>query len=318
LPFATVAIALLYWEKISAVKGGIDYVGSLSYSGAILITILTVTWIGEDLGILRSPVVWLLFVTAVLLGTFFVRHESRTANPIIAPDLLRHRPVLAANAYNLIFGMGNFGVLAYFPTYFQDRYGYSAGVSGALLTPRAVAQILLSIVASVYIIKFGYRIPMIAKCLLQALTLFLLSLGLHTLRLGPVTLGTLAWLSFLMVVTGTGLGIGQPASNNAALDILPGKIAAATGIRNTFRLTGGLIGTSMVSMVLAIYGKAHEANGFESVFNVLALLNLINIPIIFFIPDTARLRRHRALQEAVAVPPPGEPVEAAEAVAAEV
>jgi MFS family permease len=140
-------------------------------------------------------------------------------------------------------------------------------------------------------------VPMIAKCLLQAATLALLSLGLQTAQIGPVVLGSVAWLSLLMVMTGTGLGIGQPASNNAALDILPGKIASAAGVRNMFRLTGGLIGTSMVSITLALYGRAHEVTGFETAFNMLAVFNLICIPIVFFIPDSARIR-HRQMQEA--------------------
>ena len=127
----------------------------------------------------------------------------------------------------------------------------------------------------------------------------LLSLGLHSLRLGPIFLGEIAWLSVLMTITGTGLGIGQPAANNAALDIIPGKIASATSIRNTFRLTGGLIGTSMVSLALAIYGPAHEVSGFTAVFNALAVVNLLCIPIIFFIPDSARMRRLAGLDGAM-------------------
>lgn len=130
--------------------------------------------------------------------------------------------------------------------------------------------------------------------------LTLLALGLSRVQIGPIILGEIAWISFIMVLTGTALGIGQPAANNAALDVLPGKIASATGVRNMFRLTGGLIGTSMVALILAIYGPAHEVLGFAVVFNILAVINLCNIPIVFFIPDSARLRRQQAQQEQAA------------------
>jgi EmrB/QacA subfamily drug resistance transporter len=298
---AIVATLFVYKEKSAFGSTAVDWAGSVSYASAILLLLLAATWIGEDIGHLRSPIIWLMAGLAITAGVYFFRHEAKFPNPIIAPDLLRLRPLVAANLYNLIFGMGNFGVLAFFPTFFQERYGFSPTLAGFLLTPRAVMMVVVSIIASVYVIKFGYRIPMIAKCLLQAATLALLSLGLTVVHIGPLVLGEVAWLSLLMVMTGTGLGIGQPASNNAALDILPGKIASAAGVRNMFRLTGGLIGTSMVSVTLALYGRAHEVAGLEAVFNMLAVFNLICIPIVFFIPDSARIRRRRS-QEIAATP----------------
>jgi len=295
---AVIATLALYKEKAEFRSPVVDWIGSVSYASAILLLLLFATWIGEDPSNLRSPLLWVMPVLAVAAGVYFFRHEARFPNPIIAPDLIRLRPLVAANLYNLVFGMGNFGVLAFFPTYFEEKYGFSPALAGFLLTPRAVMMVVVSIVASVYIIKFGYRVPMVAKCLLQAATLSLLSLGLSTAHIGPFVLGEVAWLSLLMVMTGTGLGIGQPASNNAALDILPGKIASAAGVRNMFRLTGGLIGTSMVSVTLALYGQAHEVTGLETVFNILAVLNLVCIPIVFFIPDSARMRWQQARQEA--------------------
>jgi EmrB/QacA subfamily drug resistance transporter len=300
---AILATLLLYRERSAFGSTRVDWKGSVSYASAILLLLLWATWVGENTRNLRSPIVWLMPILAVAAGVYFFRHEARFSNPIIAPDLLRHRPLVAANLYNLVFGMGNFGVLAFFPTYFEEKYGFSPTFAGLLLTPRAIAMVGFSIVASIYIIRFGYRIPMIAKCLLQAATLTLLSLGLHTVHIGPLVLGELAWLSVLMVMTGTGLGIGQPASNNAALDILPGKLASAAGVRNMFRLTGGLIGTSMVSITLALYGRAHEVTGLAMVFNLLAVFNLICIPIVFFIPDTARIRYKASRDEAAQEPP---------------
>jgi hypothetical protein len=52
----------------------------------------------------------------------------------------------------------------------------------------------------------------------------------------------------------------------------------------------------MVSVTLAFYGRAHEVAGFETVFNLLAVFNLICIPIVFFIPDSARIRRRQSLE----------------------
>ena len=149
---------VLYKERFQGKRTALDVYGSLSYSAAILLVLLWTTWIGEDVSRLRSPFVWGVFFVAILCGIFFVRHEARVKNPMIAPDLLRHRPILAANLYNFIFGMGNFGVMAFYPTYFEEYYHYSAELSGFLLTPRAVATIALSIVGSVYISLVRYTL----------------------------------------------------------------------------------------------------------------------------------------------------------------
>ena len=304
--FVIIAMRALYRERPHLIRAGMDFIGSISYSTAILTLILAATWVGEDIGILRSPLLWCMFAASVLVGIYFLRHEKRAQNPIIAPELLRHRPLLAANLYNFVFGMATFGIFAYMPTYLEDKYHFSAGEAGALLTPRSAASLVFSIIASVYIIRFGYRIPMIVKCLMQAVTMVLMSLGLHTVQIGPLVIGEVVWLSLLMMLAGAGMGIGQPAATNAALDIFPGQVAAATGIRNMFRLTGGMIGTSMMTVALAVYGQAHEAMGLETIFDVLAVINLICIPIVLFIPDTARQRRHEAQRVAA---PDGELLE---------
>jgi Na+/melibiose symporter-like transporter len=83
-----------------------------------------------------------------------------------------------------------------------------------------------------------------------------------------------------------------PASNNAALDIMPGKVAAVTGIRGMFRQTGGTLGTATVVFVTSLF--ADEGRGLQVVFFSLSLFILLIIPVVFFIPDTARQRRKAA------------------------
>ena len=54
-----------------------------------------------------------------------------------------------------------------------------------------------------------------------------------------------------MAVTGIGVGIGGPAANNAALDLMPDAVARITGLRGMFRSSGGVLGTSAIVLVLA-------------------------------------------------------------------
>jgi MFS family permease len=96
----------------------------------------------------------------------------------------------------------------------------------------------------------------------------------------------------VIAILGLGFGLSAPASNNAALDILPGKVAAVTGIRGMFRQTGGTIGTAMVVFVTALYDD--PGRGLQVVFFGLSFVILLIIPVVFLIPDTARERRKAA------------------------
>jgi hypothetical protein len=51
--------------------------------------------------------------------------------------------------------------------------------------------------------------------------------------------------------SGFGMGIANPASNNAAIDQAPDKAASITGIRCKFRLAGGTISISCVVLALS-------------------------------------------------------------------
>ncbi|HLZ70098.1 MAG TPA: MFS transporter [Dehalococcoidia bacterium] len=298
VPLGLLVIALtaaLYRDEGRATgeRRRIDFAGAALYGGAMIMLLFALTWLGESANALRNPLVWLLLASVPLLLVLFFRTESRTADPVIAPVLLKHRPFLAANLYNFCFGAGVFGVMAFLPTYFQNRYGVSATLAGALLTPRAMAMIVTSTLCSIFIIRLGYRLPMVAGMSLQALAMLLLSRGLTHVSLLGVGVSDVVWLSMITALIGLGLGISQPAANNAALDLLPGKVAAVTGIRSTFRQSGGMIGTAMIPLVLS-RDPHNVAGGLEHVYIAYVVLYLLCIVLAFFIPDRARERRQGA------------------------
>ncbi len=97
-------------------------------------------------------------------------------------------------------------------------------------------------------------------------------------------------LATLVALVGVGMGIANPASNNAALDLIPEKVAAATGMRGMARSVGGVLGTAAVSLVLAYFPD--KAKGMQDIYLGLAAIMIIIIPIVFLIPDTAADRAH--------------------------
>jgi len=309
-----IAVLLLTWvlyrpqQAGSGKAGRIDFMGVAMYGGAMTLLLLALTWLGQHPAAAgRAPLLWIAFGSVMALFVFWYRHEARTPYAMIDTALLKSRPFLAANSYNFLFGAGVFGFTAFLPTYAELHYHMSATAAGALLTPRALVMIATSTVASLFLIRFGYRLPMIAGVSLVSLSLLVTSLGAENVSIAGLHLSNFVYLACVIAILGLGFGLSGPASNNAALDIMPGKVAAVTGIRGMFRQTGGTIGTAMVVFMMALYSD--PAKGLQVIFFCLSLVMLCIIPIVFLIPDTARARRRAGPRSGAVPPPSAEPVQ---------
>src|SRR5205085_7009236 len=95
-------------------------------------------------------------------------------------------------------------------------------------------------------------------------------------------------LAAQIALGGVGMGLSGPASNNAALDLVPGRAATVSGIRTFFRSSGGIIGTATIVLVLEL--SPDRGAGLRQVFFVMGLLLLATIPLVLIVPDTGRAR----------------------------
>lgn len=278
-------MAILPKSSGTSTNRRIDIIGAGLFSGAILALLYALTsWANNPQGFGVMTGVFLA-VGFGLLGTL-VWHENRTEQPIIDLTLVRWRPFLAANIFNLVLGAAIFGFFSFIPYYATVAYGMTAGQSGLVLTPRSLAMMITSAVSSFFIIRFRYRLPMIIGLAIIAASLFLLGQGYHTSSMLGFSVGDLALLATLVMLGGIGMGIANPAANNAALDLLPDKIAAVAGLRGMFRSVGGVLGTA--ALALALSRVTDKAQGLETIFIVLGVLLLLLIPVVFLIPDKTR------------------------------
>ena len=273
----------------------LDMPGVGLFVGAIFAILYGITrWANNPGG--NEIVTWMLFALGVILFVLFMRHEDRTDQPMIDTKLLRWRPFLAVNIYNFVFGAVVFGLVSYIPYYATIGYGMTPGQDGLLLTPRSVAMIVMSAITSLFIIRFRYRLPMIVGLVLISLSLFLLSRGFHDVSIFGMGLHNLVLLACIVAIVGIGMGIVNPAANNAALDLIPEKVAAVTGMRGMSRAVGGVLGTAAVSLILSYFPD--KAQGMQYIYLGFGFMLLLLIPIVFLIPDTARERtRHNGVTQ---------------------
>jgi len=275
-------LAILPTSNSSSSSRHIDIIGPGLFTGAILAILCAMTtWADHPDQV--SLLTWVLFTLGGILLAVFIWYENKIDKPMIELRLLRWRPFLAVNIYNFIFGAVVFGFFAFIPYYATIAYGMTASQSGLVLTPRSIAMIIVSAITSFFIIRLRYRMPMIVGLLVISLSLFILSQGYSDLHILGLDFHNVVLLELLVMLSGIGMGIANPAANNAALDLIPEKVAAVAGMRGMFRSVGGVVGTAGV--ILALSHFPDKALGLQQIFLYLAILLLLLVPVVFVIPD---------------------------------
>ncbi|HEY7061166.1 MAG TPA: MFS transporter [Chloroflexota bacterium] len=303
VPLGVIALVGVYFllddDRPAVERLQIDFKGIGLFAGALVALMYAMTALGDDAALITSPLLWGLAVASVALVVLFLRHIHDAAQPFVPYNLVARNPFLAANLYNFFYGVAAFGFSAFVPYYAVTKYGMDTFQSGAVLTPRAVAMIVVSALASVYVIKLGYRLPMVLGVVVNSLGLVLIGQGWTEATVGGVTLDGFWLLAALLAISGAGMGLGAPASSNAGIDLAPSEAAAITGLRGMFRQAGGVIGIAGVVLALSFYQDQGE--GLAHIFVALAGIMLLTIPLAFLIPDTAweRRRARREVYEAV-------------------
>src|SRR3954463_14004228 len=119
------------------------------------------TAVGQEPELWRSPLGWCAVAASIGLVVLFFRYFRRAADPVMDYNLVARRPFLSANLYNLVFGASVFGASSFIPTYAVYHYGMSPQLSGSVNPLRARAMSLPAIAASLWVIRTGYRAPMV-------------------------------------------------------------------------------------------------------------------------------------------------------------
>lgn len=266
----------------------IDFMGVALLSLAVTGVVYALTELSQTKGGAHPLVVGSAFTVALVSGALFLRHESRTAEPILELQLLRRREFAFMNTLNFFYGLVIFGLFSFIPLYAQTAYDMSKSTSGILLTPRALAMIVASSLGALLLPRTGYRKPIIVGMVGMGVTLIVMSRGIHDPTIAGVQVSNFAYLGTLAALSGFFFGVSGPAANNAAIELAPDRIAAITGLRGMFRSVGGSIGTSLVVLVMSHAATREE--GLEEAFLGLAVAAILVSFLVLGIPDRAAKR----------------------------
>jgi EmrB/QacA subfamily drug resistance transporter len=243
---------------------------------AILAGMFGISYLGAGGAQFYSPIFILAEATAIFAAWLFISHARRHVAPFIPARFIFSQGFGGMNLINFLFGAAALGFPALVPLYAEQRYGIHALAAGTLLSARAVGMICFAALAVFALRRTGYRLPMIVGFVVVAS-------GLVVMSIGPRGMSAYVWLALGAGIIGIGLGISQPASNNASMQLAPDSVAAIAGLRGMFRQSGAIIAVSITTAILARSPDPGIAQA--HVFLVFAVLLVATVPLILRIPD---------------------------------
>ncbi|HEV7650137.1 MAG TPA: DHA2 family efflux MFS transporter permease subunit [Actinophytocola sp.] len=245
-------VALPDWQPRRALR--FDVLGAVLCSLGLLLVVFGVQngqhyrW-GAAFG--PVTVVHLIVGGLVLLGLFawrqlWFRHARTDLDPLVPNVLFAGGTFGAANLTHAAMGFATTGMFLPLVLFLQTVLGLSPLASSVLAFPMALAAGVTAMVAGALWARIGART--------------LIVFGLLTLAAGT---GFLAWLVEPdtepvalvpgLVVAGVGIGCVFAPLTAAATARLPGElIGAASGVFNTSRQVGGVLGSAAVGMLLQV------------------------------------------------------------------
>jgi EmrB/QacA subfamily drug resistance transporter len=282
---ALIALSMILLEDSEVLsQPHIDFIGASFFLGAILFLMLGLNLIAENFSISFLLLTITFMAVSFSFLYLFIRQEKKAPNPILDMALLRTRPFLAANLFNMIFGAGMLGIFAFIPFYATSVHKLSTLASGMILTPRSLAIIPAAAVTSFLLKRWGYRGPMVLGLSIISFSALLLgSQGFRLLGMIGINIGVAGILAVLIMIAGIGIGIALPASNNACIELMPDKVATITGLRGMFRSVGGAFGISLTTIILHL--SSTPTQGFTISFLSVGLGFLFTIPLVFLMPS---------------------------------
>jgi len=187
----------------------------------------------------------ILGVGVVLLVAFLVVQKlMQGREPLVPFAVFRDRNYAVTNWVSGVLAVGMMGIFLPFTIYLQSVLGFSALKAGLAMAPASVVSMFVAPVAGRMTDKIGGKF-----ILMSGLLLFAAGMGWMALMAHPGA----SWQSFLVPLIVAGLGMGcifAPLITVAMRNIDPRMAGAASGVLNTVRQVGQVIGVAAVGALL--------------------------------------------------------------------
>ena len=211
---------------------------------------------GTITGFVSIPLVLGLGVV-LLLAFLLVQRLTQDKEPLVPFALFRDRNYAVVNWVSAVLAVGMMGIFIPLTIYLQSDLGFSALKAGLTMAPASLVSMFVAPVAGRMTDKIGGKF-----ILMSGLILFGAGMGWIALIAHPGA----SWPIFMapLIVAGLGMGcIFAPMVTTAMRNIEPHLAGAASGVLNTVRQVGLVIGTAAVGALLQnrlVSAMADQAN----------------------------------------------------------
>ena len=192
-----------------------------------------------------APWVWAMIVGGVVVMALFLWQQSRTkSEPLVPLELFRDRNFSVANIGIATVGFAVTAMSLPMMFFYQLARGLTPTQSALLLIPMAVIAGVLSPVAGRVLDRVDPRLLLVPGLLLSAIAIFWYSALMHP--------DTEIWMFLLPSAL---MGVGQagmwgPLATTATRNLQPRQAGAGSGIYNTTRTIGSVLGSAAIAALM--------------------------------------------------------------------
>jgi len=231
----------------------IDWTGVL-VSGLGIFCLVFACIEGSRLG-WTSTIILGLFAAAAVLLVLFVWWERRVDDPIVKIELFALRNFTVANIVGAVVAFGMLGIFFPITLFLQEVLGFSPVKSGLAMTPMSLMILVGAPISGRLSDRIGSRWLLAAGTAIMAVGILFIT------RQTSVDTTVLS-LSPALVVTGIGMGMTFSPMTAAAMRDVPPRVAgSASGVLNTTRNIGQVLGIAILGSVLQTRMATHTAKG---------------------------------------------------------
>lgn len=225
------------------VRHRFDIVGVLLASAALFCLTFALT---EGQKYEWNEGIWGLIAAGLALFVIFVVYQRgrQDREPLVPFSLFKDRNFTILNLVGAAVSVGMIGMFLPMTIYLQSVLGFSALKAGLVMAPSSLVSMFLAPVAGRMSDRIGGK--------------FILMTGLTLYAVGMAWIVVIAdvgtnWTAFIAPLVVSGFGIGgvfAPMATEATRNVPPHLAGAASGVNNTIRQVGSVLGSAAVGAVL--------------------------------------------------------------------
>ncbi|MEO5873881.1 MAG: MFS transporter [Streptosporangiaceae bacterium] len=190
--------------------------------------------------------IWGMLAASVLIFVGFVYQQRarQDSEPLVPFALFRQRNFTVLSLVGMAVSIGMIGLFLPISIYLQSVLGFSAIKAGLVLAPSSVISMFIAPFAGKLSDRLGGK-----RILIFGLTIYAAGMGWLLVIFDVDS----SWQSFMGPFVLSGIGIGcvfAPMATEAMREISPQMAGAASGVNNTLRQIGSVLGSTAAGAIL--------------------------------------------------------------------